>query len=151
MNCFMLWNSILLMKPEFDHPVKKFTTPDTSGSISMFTKKLPLDPNLSQLNLVHTPKTCLKIHFNIILPSICTSSKSPFLSGILNFCVLCFLSLLCVSNCANHYAVFLSCYLLSHVQIFFSASFPQTVETCSSLRVTDQFHTSINNGENCKF
>ena len=35
----MLWNRILLMKPVVDHPLKKFMTLDTSGSISMFTKK----------------------------------------------------------------------------------------------------------------
>lgn len=139
------------MEPAIDDPVKKFMTLDTSGSISMFTKKLPLDPSLSQLNLVHTPTTCFTIHFNIILPAIHTSSMRSFLSGILNFHALCSLSVLCVSNRENHYADFLSCYLLSHVQIFFSASFPRTMNTRFSLRITDQFHISMQQWRKLQF
>lgn len=87
----------------------------------MFMKKLPLDPSLSQLNLVHTPTTCFMIHFNIILPSIHTSSKRSFLSGILNFCALCSLSVLCVSNCENHYAdFFVLLFIVSCSNIIFS-------------------------------
>jgi hypothetical protein len=51
-------------------------------------KNPPMVPILSQMNLVHilTPYV-FKVHFSIILPSMLSSPKQIFLSGILRVCV----------------------------------------------------------------
>lgn len=109
------------MKPAVDDPVKKFTTLDTSGAISMFIKKTAPGAQPEPIESSPYSYNLFKIHFNIILSSIHTSSKRSFLSGILSFCALCSLSMLRVSHRENHYTdFFVLLFIISCSNILFS-------------------------------